>query len=107
MFGDDIELSFAMNGLEAVDVYEAQKGRFDAILMDLMMPKADGFEALASIQPRMEIYGKVPVIALTAGAGEMIERATSNFDLVLQKPFTYNKLVEALTEVGVTLVSDN
>jgi hypothetical protein len=45
------------------------------------------------------------VIALTAGAGELLDKAEQNFDLILTKPFTYNSLVESLTKVGVTLIS--
>ena len=56
----------AESGYEALDIAKSQT--FDLILMDIMMPKMDGIEALRRLK---EINGfNVPVIALTADAIE-------------------------------------
>lgn len=60
----------AENGRRAVEIFEAsQEGAFDCILMDLMMPVMDGFEATRIIRDmERNDAGSVPVIALSANA---------------------------------------
>lgn len=54
----------AKNGLEAVAYCEKQMP--DLILMDVQMPKINGYEATRSIR-KMNTAGQIPIIALTAG----------------------------------------
>lgn len=56
----------AANGKEAVDVLKKQEN-IDMILMDVMMPEMDGFEATRTIRG-MPAFRKLPIIALTAKA---------------------------------------
>ena len=53
----------AADGEEAVDLFFEQKD-IAMILLDVMMPKMDGWEVLKTIRR----YSKVPIIMLTAGA---------------------------------------
>ena len=58
----------ADNGKEALNLLTEGQGRkIDIVLMDVMMPEVDGFEATKLIR-RMPHYKKVPIIALTAKA---------------------------------------
>lgn len=67
--GTDVELEIAVNGREAVDVYAADPGRFDLILMDVHMPVMGGLEAARSIRAlNDERAASVPMIAMTANA---------------------------------------
>jgi len=93
LLADDIEINriivrelFADNGVifeEAEDGEEAYRkflqspvGDFDCILMDVQMPKMDGYEATHSIRASGRADSDVPVIAMTANAlKEDIERA--------------------------------
>ena len=66
------EVTTANDGKAAVDVFRASvPGKFDCILMDLMMPVMSGFEAARMIRglDRADA-GKVPIIALSANAFE-------------------------------------
>lgn len=74
----------AESGFEAIDL--AQSQTFDLVLMDIMMPKMNGVEALRRLK---EISGfDVPVVALTADAIEGTDEKYINagFDDYLSKP---------------------
>ena len=60
----------AWNGLEAVDIFSnSVLGEFDAILMDVMMPVVDGYEATKQIRASERADAKmIPIIAMTANA---------------------------------------
>lgn len=59
-------VTFAENGLEALDILKEKAG-FDLIIMDIMMPEMDGLEAMPQIRS-MPQYKNTPIIALTAKA---------------------------------------
>ncbi|MCG3680311.1 response regulator [Aliarcobacter butzleri] len=63
-----IEVSIANNGLEAVEEYKKNQGKYDLILMDLQMPILSGYEATKQIRA---FDKEIPIVALTAAA--MIE----------------------------------
>ncbi len=60
---EDYLISFTNNGKKAFEL--CQKNQFDLILLDVMMPEIDGFEACKLIK-NIDLYIDVPVIFLTA-----------------------------------------
>jgi two-component system, cell cycle response regulator DivK len=80
----------AVNGREAVDVAIAE--RPDLILMDIMMPELDGFEATRELRRCSALIG-TPIIAVTAmeGARELALQAGAN-DFV-RKPVDIRSLL--------------
>ncbi len=58
-----IEISVVSDGIEAIDLVVKEK--FDLILMDIQMPRMNGFEATREIRNK---GFKMPIIALTAHA---------------------------------------
>ena len=84
------EVLEAENGEEAVDLFFEQKD-IDLILLDVMMPKMDGWQVCREIRQ----YSKVPIIMLTAKSDEQDE--LKGFELgvdeYISKPFSPKILV--------------
>ena len=80
----------AVNGREAVDL--AQTHRPSLILMDIMMPELDGFEATRVLRARPEFDG-IPIIAVTAmeGAQQLAMQAGAND--YIRKPIDIRGLI--------------
>ena len=62
----EMDIIVAENGREGIEVLEANPDT-DLILMDIMMPEMDGFEAMRRIR-EMSTFAALPIIALTAKA---------------------------------------
>ena len=60
------DITIANNGREALDVLEANP-QMDIVLMDIMMPEMDGYEAMSLIREQSR-FQKLPILALTAKA---------------------------------------
>ncbi len=85
----------AQNGLEAVT--RVREAIPDAVIMDVMMPELDGFEALKIIRE----FSEVPVIMLTVRADEeeRIRGLELGADDYVGKPFSPRELVSRLKAV--------
>jgi CheY-like chemotaxis protein len=62
----DVEIFTAENGKIALDILNDDPG-MDLVLMDIMMPEMDGYEAMTEIR-KQDRFKKLPIIALTAKA---------------------------------------
>lgn len=60
-----MRVTMAENGVDALQ--KIDENQFDIILMDIMMPKMDGYEATRKIR-ELHQFKKIPIIALTAKA---------------------------------------
>ena len=100
---EDIVVTRAADGKEAVDLYTSRPaGSFDAILMDIMMPGMDGYEATRAIRLSEKADADdIPIIALTANA--FVEDAKAAHDAGmnahLPKPLDFNKLKNILARI--------
>ncbi len=100
------ELMIVNNGEELMDYllrrspYEMAH-RPDLILLDLNMPRKDGREALREIKAD-PVLRAIPVVVLTTSSAD--EDILRSYDLgvnsYVQKPVTFPKLVELVTELG-------
>jgi PAS domain S-box-containing protein len=86
----------ASNGLEAIEIFRANKDTIDLIFMDILMPGYDGFEATQLIR---KIKKDIPVIAQTAFTfeGEMVDGLYAGcFDDYVVKPFNIKVIYKLL-----------
>ena len=97
---EDMRLTVACNGMEAVAAYKAE--RPDVVLMDISMPVMDGFEATAAIHAWDGAAGRAsaPIIALTAHTGAEIaqELLDCGFAAHQTKPVRKPALLTAIRE---------
>lgn len=87
---DGYEVIEAGDGSEALDLFFEEKN-IDLILLDVMMPKLDGWEVCKEIRA----YSKVPIIMLTAKADEKdeLQGFRLGVDEYISKPFSPKILV--------------
>ena len=85
----------AFDGVEAV--LKVIDGGWDAVLMDIRMPKLDGIGALRIIR---RLAPQLPVILFTgqAGQGDMIESTRQGAFTCLLKPITSDKLLKVVKQ---------
>ena len=100
---EGIVVTRAADGNEAVDLYVGRPaGSFDAILMDIMMPDMDGYEATRAIRLSEKVdAADVPIIALTANAFAEDAKAAhdAGMNAHLSKPLDFNKLKNILARI--------
>lgn len=93
----NVEMKVVDNGLEAVEA--VKENNYDVILMDLQMPKMDGYEASENIRKLDDPYKrKIPIIALTAAALKEVREKVyaSGMNDFVTKPFNPDELEHKL-----------
>lgn len=91
-----VEIVWARDGEEAVKLCQVN-GRVDLVLMDIQMPKMNGYEATAKIK---ELFPNVPVIAQTAYAmpNDNIKCIEAGCDDYISKPINTQLLLSKMNE---------
>ena len=106
-FGQQADI--AINGVEAVKA--AAEAPYDVILMDILMPEMDGFEACRRIRHRLGGPHQPRIIAMTANAltGDRERCLEAGMDDYMSKPVRLEELVRVLTAClpGATLRGSN
>ena len=89
------EVAVANDGMEAVSIFA--NGKFDLILLDIMLPKIDGFTVCELIRRQSQI----PIMMLTAlnGEEEQIRGLDLQVDDYITKPFSMPVLVRKIAAV--------
>ena len=91
-----MEVVHAENGQQGIDLLQATPG-IDAVLMDIMMPEMDGYEAISAIR-QLDEFKDLPIIALTAKAMKVdrdrcLEVGASDY---ISKPLDIDQLFSLL-----------
>jgi two-component system, response regulator len=104
------EVTVANDGQDALD-YLFGKGKYAGrdlsqmpvlILMDLKMPRVDGFEALKQIRANPKTH-KLPVVILTASKEEVdiLKGYTEGCNAYVTKPVDFEQFAEAVKQLGL------
>lgn len=94
------DVTLAMDGRQAVD--EVRNKKFDVVMMDVQMPRMDGFEATAAIRDAEAGTGRhIPIIAMTAHAmkGDREMCIEAGMDSYVSKPINKDKMLDEIEKV--------
>ncbi len=103
---DGYSVDSCFDGAEAIDILEYTD--YDAVILDIMMPKADGFEVLRSLR---EAGKNTPVLFLTArdAVSDRVKGLDSGANDYLVKPFSFDELaarLRAMTRTSFGIASN-
>ena len=97
------QLTFASNGEECLE--QVKKNRPDLIILDLLMPKKDGFEVIKELRGHPS-YPRIPILVLTAvkkeAAGRRYELETAlrmDVDDYIEKPIQPDDLIDRVKRI--------
>ena len=97
------DVTKAWNGQEAVELFKkSEHGEFDVILMDIMMPVINGYEATKRIRSLdREDAQAIPIIAMTANAftEDRLRAKEAGMDEHIAKPIDVKLLVKVINEL--------
>lgn len=88
---NDYEVMLAESGEKGVELYFENSKTIDIILLDVMLPRMDGFQVLKEIRQ----YSQIPIIMLTAREAEedQLEGLNKGADNYITKPFLMKVLL--------------
>jgi len=94
----DYEVLVAYDGQEAME--KAKKEKPDLIILDLMLPKMDGYKACGLLKSDSR-YHKIPIIMLTARAQESDEKLgyECGAEAFITKPFQHEAVLAKVKEL--------
>ena len=101
----DFKIIEAEDGEDALDKFEKNQSKIDLILLDVMMPKLDGWSVLRQIR----LKSKVPIIMLTARGEEQDELFGFELgvDEYISKPFSPKILVARVEALLKRTISED
>ncbi len=94
-----VKISSAATGKAAVEMFAANPGAYDLVLMDVNMPEMDGYEATRAIRSLSNEWAKeAPILAMTANAfSEDVEKSlASGMNDHITKPIKFEVLFDKL-----------
>lgn len=93
----DMKIEIANNGKEAIDILKNPNHQVDIVLMDIMMPEMDGYEAIQIIREELK-YKNLPILAVTAKAmkGDRERSIQIGANDYVSKPIDIDKLTSLM-----------
>lgn len=88
---EDYQVLLAKDGVEALQLYDNNRGTLDLIILDWMLPRLDGLEVLRRIRKS----DSIPIIIMTARGyiGDKVAGLDSGADDYITKPFEIEELL--------------
>lgn len=93
--GEGYEIETASGGVEAL--LKLEKGHYDLLMLDVIMPEMDGFELCKQIREK-EMCKETPIVFLTAKTRDedRIRGLEAGSNLFLSKPISPDKLLSII-----------
>jgi DNA-binding response OmpR family regulator len=103
---EGFDVLIAMDGQEAVKLAQTEKP--DLMILDLMLPKLNGYE-VCSLLKQDERYKKIPIIMFSAKAQEKDEKLgiECGADAYIRKPFKAQELLDQIRTLLKAVSPDN
>lgn len=98
---EGMHVTRAADGCEVVKMFKSHPAStYDVILMDIMMPRMNGYEATRTIRSLSDRPdgGTIPIIAMTANAfaEDVVKCKEAGMDSHLPKPFKADQLIASI-----------
>ena len=100
---DYYDVLYARDGQEALDMIEKYRDKLSIVLLDLIMPQADGFEVLIRIKSD-EFLRRIPVIVLTAEKSAELRALELGAADFITKPFDMHEIILARVSRIIELI---
>jgi len=97
----DFEVICREDGLEALETVQQQGGELDLVVMDLVMPRMGGREAIAAIR---QIYPDLPILIISGNEPGHQDASSAHTDF-LRKPFSLGEMRQALERLKLSSIS--
>jgi two-component system chemotaxis response regulator CheY len=96
------EVCEAGNGVEALQLIEAERPNLSLALLDWNMPEMNGLELLKQLRRNSELSAmKVVMVTTEAEMGHMVTALEAGADEYVMKPFTKEILQQKLEMIGM------
>jgi CheY-like chemotaxis protein len=99
-------VTVANDGIEALEIL--QEKMFAVILMDIQMPRMDGYETTANIRGwQTEYFQRVPIIACTSNSHDETKANIDKYRMndFLIKPFTSEEIIKKINQFAELCVT--
>ena len=106
MLKDQYEVSYAENGVIALDIIKRDKLKLSLVILDLHMPKMDGYSLLKLLRSDNELR-RIPVIVLTSEKGAEVESLKIGAADFITKPFDMPQVICARVSHSIELAEDS
>ena len=105
LLGEDYDISYAADGIEALEVLRSHKDEIDLVLLDLIMPGMDGRKVIAEIQVDDDLM-HIPVIILTVDEQAELDCLKSGAMDFIPKPYPDIEIIKARISKCIELSED-
>ena len=106
MLSDQYEVSYAENGVIALEIIRRDKLKLSLVILDLHMPEMDGYSLLKLLRSDNELR-RIPVIVLTSEKGAEVESLKLGAADFIAKPFDMPEVICARVSHSIELAEDS
>ncbi len=106
MLNDQYEISYAENGVIALEIIRRDKLKLSLVILDLHMPEMDGYSLLKLLRSDNELR-RIPVIVLTSEKGAEVESLKLGAADFIAKPFDMPEVICARVSHSIELAEDS